>query len=157
VFANARLVLPDRVVEDGWIAVADGLIAEIGEGRPPERALDCARDTVVPGLVELHTDHLESHYAPRPKVRWNPLAAVMAYDAQIAASGITTVFDSLRVGSDADSGSLGNDLWTLADAIGSARDLDVLRVEHRTHLRCEVSSEDVIDQAGSSWRATRPI
>ncbi len=35
---------------------------------------------------------------PRPKVEWNLGSAVLAYDAQIATSGITTVFDSLRIG-----------------------------------------------------------
>ena len=59
-------------------------------------------DFVIPGLVELHTDHLEGHYAPRPKVRWNPIAAVLAHDAQVATAGITTVFDALRVGMDED-------------------------------------------------------
>ena len=147
VLANARLVLADRVVEHGWIAVADGRIAEIGEGSPPERGVDLGGDTLIPGLVELHTDHLETHYAPRPKVRWNPFGAVLAYDAQIAASGITTVFDSLRVGSDADSGSLGEEVWTLAAAIGKAQDDGHLRVAHRTHLRCEVSSPDVLEVA----------
>lgn len=147
VFSDAVLVLPDRVIEGGWIAVEDGLIAEIGEGAPPAGAVPCRGDTVIPGLVELHTDNLESHYAPRPKVRWNPLAAVVAYDAQIAAAGITTVFDSLRVGSDADSGSLGKELWSLADAIDRARTTGALRVEHRTHLRCEIAAEDVIEQA----------
>lgn len=146
-FGNARVVLPDRVLEHGWVAVADGLIAEIGEGQAPERALDLSGDVLIPGLVELHTDHLESHYAPRPKVRWSPFGAVLAYDAQIAASGITTVFDSLRVGSDADSGSLGGEIWTLAEAIRSATDAGHLRVEHRTHLRCELSAPDVIEVA----------
>ena len=32
---NARLVLRDRVVENGWIAIADGLIAGLGEGQRP--------------------------------------------------------------------------------------------------------------------------
>jgi alpha-D-ribose 1-methylphosphonate 5-triphosphate diphosphatase len=147
VLANARLVLADRVVERGWMAVAGGRILEIGEGGAPERGEDLRGDVLVPGLVELHTDHLESHYAPRPKVRWSPFGAVLAYDAQIAASGITTVFDSLRVGSDADSASLGEDVWTLAAAIQKAQDDGHLRVEHRTHLRCEVASPDVLDVA----------
>lgn len=146
VLGGARLVLPDRVIEEGWIALADGRIAEIGEGTAPERALACGGDTLIPGLVELHTDHLESHYAPRPKVRWNPLAAAMAYDAQIAAAGITTVFDSLRVGSDSEAALEPRDLWTLAGAIDTARREDVLRVEHRTHLRCEVTTDEVVDQ-----------
>ena len=144
---NARLVLSDHVIEHGWVAVEDGLIAEFGEGTAPERGTDCGGDTVIPGLVELHTDNLESHYAPRPKVRWNPIGAVLAYDAQIAASGITTVFDSLRVGSDADSAQIGEDLIILAGAIDTARRSDLLRAEHLTHLRCEVSSPNMAEQA----------
>ncbi len=144
---NARLVLPDAVIGRGWVAIAGGRIEALGEGAPPEAGLDLDGDTLIPGLVELHTDHLESHYAPRPGVRWHPFAAVMAYDAQIAAAGITTVFDSLRVGTDADSGSLGHEIWTLADAIAKAREKGHLRVDHRTHLRCETTSADVIDTA----------
>ena len=146
-FTNATLVLPDRVIEHGRLAVADGLIADFGEGDAPEPGQDVGRDIIVPGLIELHTDHLESHFAPRPKVRWHPVAAVMAYDAQIAASGITTVFDSLRVGSDADSAQIGEDLMTLAEAIASAQASNLLRVDHRTHLRCEVASPNVTAQA----------
>ena len=146
VLSNATLVLPDRVVEAGWVAVADGVIAEIGEGAAPETGIDLAGDNLIPGLVELHTDHLEAHFAPRPHVRWHPLASVMAYDAQIAAAGITTVFDSLRAGSDADSASIGEDLIKLAEALDEARTAGHLRVDHRTHLRCEIACEDVIEQ-----------
>jgi len=142
---NASLVLPDRVVEKGWVAVVDGRIAEIGEGDAPERGIDFAGDHLVPGLVELHTDHLEAHFAPRPHVRWHALSSVMAYDAQIAAAGITTVFDSLRAGSDADSTSIGTDLAVLASAIEEARATGHLRVDHRTHLRCEIACDDVIE------------
>ncbi|MGV6872858.1 alpha-D-ribose 1-methylphosphonate 5-triphosphate diphosphatase [Pseudochelatococcus sp. B33] len=148
VLENASLVLPDRVVEGGWIAVADGVIAEIGEGRAPERGQDVGGDYVIPGLIELHTDHIESHFIPRPHVRWHALSAVMAYDAQIAAAGITTVFDSLRVGSDFDLQALDNDdLWRLSAALAEAKEAGHLRAEHRTHLRCEISSGDVLEQA----------
>ncbi|HEV7252619.1 MAG TPA: alpha-D-ribose 1-methylphosphonate 5-triphosphate diphosphatase [Mesorhizobium sp.] len=146
VLENARLVLPDLVAE-GWVAVADGQIAEWGEGAAPERGIDLGGDHLLPGLVEIHTDHLESHYAPRAHVRWHALSAVMAYDAQLAASGITTVFDSLRAGSDADNPSMGDDLVTLAQALDTARGTGHLRVEHLTHLRCEIASPDVVEQA----------
>ncbi|WP_288588331.1 alpha-D-ribose 1-methylphosphonate 5-triphosphate diphosphatase [uncultured Methylobacterium sp.] len=144
ILENAILVLPDRV-QHGWLAVVDGRIAEIGEGRAPERGLDLQGDHLIPGLVELHTDHLESHYAPRPKVRWHPLGAVLAYDAQIAASGITTVFDSLRAGSDPDGSGLGPELMQLAGAIETARGADLFRADHRTHLRCEIPSADLME------------
>lgn len=155
IIENASLVLPDRV-ETGWIAVVDGRIAEIGGGRAPERGLDLGGDHLIPGLVELHTDHLESHYAPRPGVRWHPLGAVLAYDAQIAASGITTVFDSLRAGSDPDGSGLGPELDALAGAIASAQDSDLFRIEHRTHLRCELPSADVVDTV-QAFLARYPI
>ena len=93
VLANADVVLADRVIARGWVAVAGGRIAEVGEGAPPERGLDLGGNLLVPGLVELHTDHLEAHFLPRPKVTWNALAAVVAYDAQLAACGITTVLE----------------------------------------------------------------
>lgn len=156
VLTNATIVLPDRVVEGGWVAVADGQIVEIGEGRAPEGGFDLEGDYLVPGLVELHTDHLESHFAPRPHVRWHALSSVMAYDAQIAAAGITTVFDSLRAGSDADSTSIGEDLWKLATAIETATATGHLRVDHRTHLRCEIACVDVIEQV-EGYAARFPI
>jgi alpha-D-ribose 1-methylphosphonate 5-triphosphate diphosphatase len=155
VLENATLVLPDRV-ERGWIACHDGRIAETGTGRPPEPGLDCGGDHVLPGLVELHTDHLESHFAPRPKVRWHPLGAVLAYDAQIAASGITTVFDSLRAGTDPDGSGLGPELTTLADALATARAADLLRADHLTHLRCELPSGDVLDTV-RAFLARHPV
>jgi alpha-D-ribose 1-methylphosphonate 5-triphosphate diphosphatase len=155
IIENAAIVLPDRILH-GWLAVQDGKIIEIGEGRAPERGLDAEGDHLLPGLIELHTDHLESHFAPRPRVRWHPLGAVLAYDAQIAASGITTVFDSLRVGVDVDGGGLGADLFALAEAIDTARTQDLFRSEHRTHLRCEIPAPDVV-QTTQSFLGRFPV
>lgn len=141
---NAEIVLADCTFR-GWLAVDGGNIVEIGEGKAPERGHDAQGDYIVPGLVELHTDHLESHYVPRPKVRWNTMGAVMAYDAQIVASGITTVFDSLRAGADLDGGGLGADLLALGEALEEGRRNNLFRAEHRTHLRCEIPAPDVVE------------
>lgn len=146
VIENAMLVLPEAVAE-GWVALIEGRIAEVGRGRPPERGLDFGGDLLVPGLVELHTDHLESHLKPRPKVRWPAVSAVVAYDAQIVASGITTVFDSLRMGNDVDYAPAEAELWEAVDAIETARRQGLLRSEHLTHLRCEICAEGVVEQA----------
>src|SRR5947207_14290574 len=97
VIGNARIVLADRVIERGWIAFADGRVAGYGESNAPAGSADAGGDLIMPGLIELHTDHLEAHYVPRPKVFWDPIAAVVTYDGQLATSGITTVLDSLRV------------------------------------------------------------
>ncbi len=143
IFKNARLVLPDSV-EDGSLATADGLISDIG-GASGVAGHDCEGDFLLPGLVELHTDHLEVHYAPRPKVRWNPVSAVQAHDAQIACAGITTVFDALRVGMDEDADLRAEDMRELADAIETGKNEGRLRADHFIHLRCEVSAPDVME------------
>ena len=145
--SNARLVLPDRIIEDGWIAADGGMIAEFGSGRPPAGAEDVAGDFVIPGLIELHTDHLEAHYMPRPKVYWDPVAAVVSYDGQLASCGITTVLDSLRVWREEGVDEVGGEAAVLAAAIATARDADMLRVGHFLHLRCEVPMPDVVAEA----------
>ena len=143
--ASRSIVLSDRVVA-GTVVVEDGRIVAIDEDRIAADAEDWGDDLLIPGLVELHTDHLEPHYSPRPKVFWEPFSAVFSYDAQIAAAGITTVFDSLRAGSDGDNSMLGARLVALGEAIEQAKATGLLRVDHHTHLRCEICAEDVIDQ-----------
>jgi alpha-D-ribose 1-methylphosphonate 5-triphosphate diphosphatase len=147
VINNARIVLADEVIEGGYIAVENGRITEIGEGSAPESSVDFGGDLLLPGLVELHTDHLEAHVMPRPKVRWDLGAAVISYDAQIATSGITTVLDSLRVWRDEIAEDAGAQAVEFADAIESARRHGLLRVSHFTHLRCEVPTPGVVDDA----------
>ncbi len=149
VLSNARLVLADIVVENGWVACAAGVIAEIGDGAPPEQGLDLGGHLLTPGLVELHTDHLESHYMPRPGVYWDPLAAVISCDAQLATSGITTVLDSLRIWRDESVDETCGEAEVLAGAIGCARDSGLLRADHFLHLRCEVPMPLTVAQTGA--------
>src|SRR6201996_8158343 len=140
IIGNARIVLADRVIDQGWGAIANGRTAEFGEGKAPAGSEDAGGDLIMPGLIELHTHHLEAHYVPRPKVYWNPTAAVVSYDAQMATAGITTVMDSVRVGREDDT-----DESVLIEAIASARDSDLLRADHFLHLRCEIPMPDVIE------------
>jgi alpha-D-ribose 1-methylphosphonate 5-triphosphate diphosphatase len=144
---NARIVLADRVIEHGWVAFADGKVAEIGEGNAPAGGEDAGGDLIMPGLIELHTDHLEAHYVPRPKVYWNPIAAVVSYDGQLATSGITTVLDSLRVWREDGAEDVDGRAGVLAEAITAARDANLLRADHFLHLRCEIPMPDVVEEA----------
>ena len=153
--ANAKIVLPEDVL-DGWVDIEDGVIAATGAGSPAGKAINLGGEFLLPGLVELHTDHLEAHAVPRPKVHWEASAAVLAYDAQIIASGITTVFDSLRVGASMGSDSVSAQLHELADAIADLKEFGFLRADHLTHLRCEVATPNVVEQA-KAFLARRPV
>ena len=44
IIGNARVVLADRVIENGWVAISDGKIAEFGEGAAPKGGVDAAGD-----------------------------------------------------------------------------------------------------------------
>src|SRR5438105_1845194 len=147
ILGNARIVLANRVIERGWVAIADGRIAEFGEGDAPGRAEDAAGDLIMPGLIELHTDHLEAHYVPRPKVFWDPVAAVVSYDGQLATSGITTVLDSLRVWREDGAEEVDGQADVLSAAIDTARQADLLRADHFLHLRCEIPMPMVVEDA----------
>jgi alpha-D-ribose 1-methylphosphonate 5-triphosphate diphosphatase len=70
---------------------------------------------------------------------------VQAHDAQIASSGITTVFDAIRVGVDGDTKLTADDMRAMGAAIVESQTADRLRAEHFIHLRCEVSSVDAVD------------
>jgi alpha-D-ribose 1-methylphosphonate 5-triphosphate diphosphatase len=147
VLGNTRIVLEDDIIP-GSVLIRDGLIADIAEspgGGQPADGIDLDGDYLLPGLVELHTDHLERHFTPRPNVHWDPLLSVLASDAQLAAAGMTTVFDAVRIGA----GLAKVDAATqaareLADAIEHAADAGLLRASHAIHVRCEVAAENCL-------------
>ena len=148
ILANATLVLPGETLR-GQLHLADGRIAGISEGKAiPTGAVDCGGDLVMPGLIELHTDNLERHIEPRPKVDWPHAAAIIAHDAELASVGITTVFDALRVGSVVSNAraNYGEYARALADEILGLRAEGALKISHFLHLRAEVCSETLVEE-----------
>ncbi|MFP4125455.1 MAG: alpha-D-ribose 1-methylphosphonate 5-triphosphate diphosphatase [Alphaproteobacteria bacterium] len=144
VFTNARLVLADEVVH-GTLAIADGKITGIDRGgaRDPA-AIDLAGALLVPGLVDVHTDNLERHFQPRAGVLWDKVAAAIAHDGQVAAAGITTVFDSLTVGAAQGWDTRAEMIEPMIEGLEYARDHAMLRVDHKLHLRCEITHPDIV-------------
>ncbi|MEP2532151.1 alpha-D-ribose 1-methylphosphonate 5-triphosphate diphosphatase [Shimia sp.] len=148
ILANAALVLPDETVR-GSIVVRGGRIVDMGTGTAvPAEAEDCGGDFVAPGLIELHTDNLERHIRPRPKVDWPHQAAIIAHDAELASVGITTVFDAIRVGSivNGPNKKYGKYARAIASEILTMRDSGGLRISHHLHLRAETCSETLIEE-----------
>jgi alpha-D-ribose 1-methylphosphonate 5-triphosphate diphosphatase len=149
ILANATLVLPDEVIT-GSVVIRDGDIAQIEPGAGvPSGAMDCDGDLVMPGLIELHTDNLERHIEPRPKVHWPHGAAIIAHDAELASVGITTVFDAIRVGSITGKNARTNYAEyarPLANEILEMRAADALRISHFLRLRAETCSQTLIEE-----------
>lgn len=138
VLRNAGIVTSGEVVF-GSVHVRGGRIASIDGGRCDARgAVDLEHDLLIPGLVELHTDNFERHMMPRPKVRWPELPALFGHDAEIAAAGITTVYDALGVGDVDPSAMRGQSMGPVLEALRHAADAALLRAEHRLHIRIEL-------------------
>lgn len=147
-FTNATMILADEVIK-GTLTIADGVITDIDSGNTSvPGAIDLQGDYIAPGLVELHTDNLERHLAPRPGVDWPHRAAILAHDRELAGNGITTVFDAIRVGSILSSHGKGYGKYArqMADEILDTRDKGLLRISHHIHLRAEICSETLIDE-----------
>ena len=156
ILANATLVLAGET-RTGSIKIADGVITDMAAGAAvPAGAANCCGDCIAPGLVELHTDNLERHIQPRPKVDWPHAAAIIAHDAELASTGITTVFDAMRVGSISSKASeYKKYARQLAAEMLELRAADALKISHFLHLRAEVCSESLkaeLDEFGEDDR-----
>ncbi|MDE0588987.1 alpha-D-ribose 1-methylphosphonate 5-triphosphate diphosphatase [Halocynthiibacter sp. C4] len=149
VLTNANIILDEEVIY-GTLTIAGTEIKEITQGRSQiSGAIDCDEDFLAPGLIELHTDNLERHMTPRPKVDWPHRAAIVAHDRELAGAGITTVFDAIRVGSitsDLSKKRYGKYARQMADEILSMRDAGALGISHHIHLRAEVCSETLLEE-----------
>jgi len=144
ILTNARLVLRDRV-QLGTIVLRGTDIVEVTDTiSSAPGAIDCNGDTLMPGVVDLHTDNLERQVQPRLNARWPSRSAMLAHDAQCAVAGVTTVFDALCLG------DLGFEKGRLKPFRDGVEDLDalgdtgLLKSEHYLHLRCEMPAPDVI-------------
>lgn len=82
VLTNAAIILADRI-QTGTVEIENGQIIAIGPITHASDAIDLGGDMLIPGLVDIHTDHFEKHVFPRHHVRWNYTTAALAHDAQI--------------------------------------------------------------------------
>lgn len=147
VMTNAQLILEEGVVA-GTLVIEGDRIADVQPGRSNlPGAIDLNGDFLGPGLIEIHTDNVERHFMPRPKVYWpNGLAAALAHDAQITAAGITTVFDAICAGGVDSAREFRTYIFeTAIDALRQGVRAGVFRADHRLHLRCELSAPDVME------------
>jgi alpha-D-ribose 1-methylphosphonate 5-triphosphate diphosphatase len=145
ILTNTLLVLRDETIL-GTIVMHGTIIADIQAGVSQSRsAIDLGGDTVVPGVVDVHTDNLERQVQPRSLARWPSRSAMVAHDAQCAAAGVTTVLDALCLG---DLGFDKERIKTFQDGVvdlDALTDAGLLKADHFLHLRCEVPALDMLE------------
>ena len=150
VFTNAMVVSPDDVFA-GTVLARNGMVADVSAGVSAiAAAIDLEGDYLVPGLVEIHTDNLEHNVMPRPAVMWPVAEAIIAHDAQMALSGVTTVFDALTVGGMQRNAFRAQLLPKAVAFLEEATAQHRLRAEHYLHLRCEISAADMLERVNAA-------
>jgi alpha-D-ribose 1-methylphosphonate 5-triphosphate diphosphatase len=144
ILTNARIILADAVIH-GTIVLDGERIASVETGMSAvPGALDMDGDTLMPGVVDLHTDNLERQVQPRSNARWPSRSAMIAHDAQCAAAGVTTVLDALCLG---DLGFDKDRIRTFLDGVTDGDALagtGLLKSDHYLHLRCELPALDMM-------------
>lgn len=135
---NTRLILADRVVEDGTLLIEGGSILAIcPETGGGARTVDLGGDWVMPGIVDLHCDAIEKEIEPRPGVTFPLAYSIANADKRNATAGITTVYHALSFAHD----ELGlrnvNVAADIAHAIHAFRAHGL--VDNRVHARYEVT------------------
>jgi len=144
VLSNARVVLGHETIH-GHVVVRDGRIAAVASGATAvPAAQDLQGDWLLPGLVEMHTDNLERHVMPRPKVSFPMQAAMQAHDGEVAAAGITTVLDAIGVGDPYDEGFRSRDQGELLRVLDRLDAAGSLRADHHVHVRAELPAPNAL-------------
>ncbi|MEU6716381.1 alpha-D-ribose 1-methylphosphonate 5-triphosphate diphosphatase [Nonomuraea sp. NPDC046802] len=95
VLAHAQAVLPDRVIDDALVVTEDALITHVGPAKPgavPAEAVDLRGALLLPGIVDTHSDGLETELRPRPGAEFEVEFGVSSFEGRVRAAGITTVF-----------------------------------------------------------------
>ena len=149
VLNNFQIVLPNEVVQ-GSVTIEDGQIQAIDSDLGTVAgAIDGDGDFLLPGLIDVHTDNLERHFAPRPAVAWpSAIGAVLAHDRDMFGAGITTVYDAISLG-DYDTGGERRAMISKSiENLDAARAHGLLKADHFLHFRCEVSDAGALDIFG---------
>lgn len=79
------VVLPDRVIDTGFVAVADGKVAAVGEGSPPDarESHRLPKALILPGAIDAQVHSLSQR--DQEDFHWSTRSA--------AAGGVTTIVD----------------------------------------------------------------
>lgn len=140
---NAQVVLPERVIENGWLLIEHERILALGEPSScphnEDTVIDAAGYMLLPGIIDLHCDAIERLVMPRPDIYFDIAVALVEADWRLAGCGITTEFHAISL----DDGEFGVRSTTFArDLHQVIQDDDDWLVRHKIHARLEVTSEE---------------
>ncbi len=141
---HGRVVTPDTVISDGSVLFSGGTIVDVSATTDPPlsgaHSVDVRGAVVMPGIVDLHGDDIESERTPRSSAQVAIDTALTSTDRINALNGITTKFHAIAFEETPE------DNRSIAEATELARNIhrtDGLLIDNRVHARCELSRPSV--------------
>ena len=139
---GGRVVTPDAVI-DGGVQIDGERITAVGDiDADADIVADADGQLVLPGLIDIHGDDIESHLYPRSGARMETEMALSSADRANVSAGITTKFHAISFELDEEADRSPELAATLTDAITNASDL---LADHRLHARCEVTQKRCVE------------
>ncbi|MDR2421625.1 MAG: alpha-D-ribose 1-methylphosphonate 5-triphosphate diphosphatase [Oscillospiraceae bacterium] len=150
---RANVILPDQIIKNSRVTVEDGVISGVDcqSLAPRGETIDARGAYLMPGMIDIHSDHIEQVAEPRPGCLMDIDFALREQEKQLINQGITTMFHSLTLfrlispqGGDVRYGKATRDadcFRRLADGViaaGRRRGL----IRHRLHVRFEIGGTD---------------
>lgn len=141
VLRNYALILHENKIEDiipqNKLPLIEGKI----------ELIDCSNQYILPGLIDIHSDMIESIIVPRKGLVFDYGIALFEADRQLISQGITTIFHSISIANS----TICNRKRTLsvADMIGIGDAIcqydPELLIHHRFHARLELNTLEAFE------------
>ena len=166
VIRNGIIVQPDRLLFGYELVVeADRITAIQRQGTLDAEArgfgiIDAHGGYVTPGLVDIHSDYIETVISPRPTVLMDFPTALFEAERELLAHGITTMFHSLSVYGHDEMDVKPVRRWDntvkimgLIAAAKKTEGRNAHLIRHRLHLRLEIDNTHLVEQVEGHLRA----
>lgn len=174
VIRGGNVVTEDAILPNHDIVVENGIIVRIAPTLANARTVDAQLDEntsgmvvdketgfpvvdargayVAPGMIDVHSDYIESVASPRPSVVMDLPTSLYKVDRELVSHGVTTIYHSLSVygAKIFDHKPIRNfeNVSKLAEGISDMRESEEHDhlIRHRFHLRLELDSVDRVDE-----------
>ena len=141
---NARIVTPEVVIDRGSVLVEGTRIVrvdrDVSNSIDATRVVDADGSVLIPGLVDLHGDDVESHLFPRSGARMPTELALTSADRFNVLQGITTKFHAIAF---EDSPEDDRSIDQAREVVAAIASMDGFLADNRVHVRAELSSASV--------------
>lgn len=151
IIRNGKIVTNDRILDGKAIIIEKDKIAEIVEEDKLLHYKDCTiidakGNYIIPGLIDIHSDVIETSIVPRKGLVFDYTLALVELDKQLMNQGITTMYHSISIANS----TICNRNRTLSVPqmleIGNIIcNTPGLLINHRFHARLELNTPEAVN------------